>query len=283
MQRRIVAIDTADVTTICAPTPPIIKTPLITSSMSNLKSFLAILLIGLLSFSCSNKQQQITIEGSFKNAPNVKIKLALITEDDRLIIDSTNLKDGHFVFNIHANNEIEKARLSAPMLYQLILSYDNTLTTLAQGGDHITITADAQNMAGTYQVQGGTEAVLMGQLDSALAAFVQPTEALYTIYQENIDNDSIRGTIEQDYVQLLDKHKTFLSSFIKGHPNNMASYVAFYQSYNRHSFFSEENDFELLKSITKNLITKYPNHPYLKKMQQRVEVLELIEQRKEQK
>lgn len=250
--------------------------------LNNMKHILYLLFICVLFVSCAKKQNQLIIEGDFTHAPQAKIKLAVITEDDLVIIDSTTLKDGHFQFTVHGNNDMEKARLSTPMLYQILLSYNNTLTTLAQGGDHIVIKADAKNTSGTYRVSGSKEAELMGQLDSALAAFVQPTNALYSIYEENIDNDSIRESIEKDYIHLLNNHKTFLTDFIRKHPDNLASYVAFYQSYNRRSFFSEEQDFELLQSITKSLLNKYPNHPYLKKMKQRVEVLELIKQRKEQ-
>lgn len=250
-------------------------------SLFNLKKVWMLLLACLL-FSACTKQNKLTIEGDFGKGANAKIRLAVITEDDVLIIDSTRLDNGHFSFTIQGNNEAEQRRLQMPMLYQIILSYDNTLTTLAQGGDHIVIKADANDLSNFYKVSGGTEAVLMGQLDSALASFVQPTNALFTIYEENIDNDSIREDIERDYLKLLNNHKNFLTNFIQTHPDNMASYVAFYQSYNRRSFFSEDEDFETLKSITQSLLKKYPNHPYLKKMQQRVEVLDLIKQRKEQ-
>lgn len=227
--------------------------------------------------SCQKKQNEIIIEGTLKNATDEMVRMALIDIDDAYLLDSVKIQDGHFKFVLKAESEADKARFSSPMLYQIILSYDNTLTTLAQGGDHITIDADAKDLVSNYHVSGGEEAVLMGQLDSALTAFVKPTEKLYETYQMNLENDSARAEIEKQYLIMLDKHKAYLTKFIQEHPNNMASYIAFYQNYNRRSFFSEEEDFAILKKLTDSLKEKYPNNPYIKNMLQHVEVLDMVQ------
>jgi len=60
----------------------------------------------------------------------------------------------------------------------------------------------------------------------------------------------------------------------------MASYIAFYQSYNRRCFFDENENLPLLKKITEALQKKYPNNEYVKGMQQRVEALEMAKKEK---
>ena len=124
-----------------------------------------------------------------------------------------------------------------PMMFQLFLSEENSLATMAKKGDRLKITADAEDLTRTYQISGGEEAVLMHQLDSTLTAFVIPTEKLYETYQENSENDSVRADIEAQYVKMLQDHKDYLREFIQNHPDNMASYIAFFQSYNRRNFF----------------------------------------------
>lgn len=230
----------------------------------------------LLMSSCQQKKGQIVIEGKFKNANNEWVRLGLIGSEDLIMLDSVKMKNGTFIFEIPAKTEEEKQRTASPMMYQLILTNDNTLTTLAKAGDHIKIQADARNLLASYKVSGGEEAELMAQLDSALATFVRPTEKLYAIYEQNIENDSIRTDIEQQYVSLLQEHKDFLIHFIQSHPNNMASFIAFYQSYNRRSFFNEQADLGLLKKITNSLKKQYPDNPYVKNMQLRIEMLELV-------
>ena len=57
----------------------------------------------------------------------------------------------------------------------------------------------------------------------------------------------------------------------------MASYIAFYQGYNRRSFFNEQEDKALLRTITNTLKKHYPDNPYVQNMQRRLEMLDLME------
>ena len=217
------------------------------------------------------------IEGEISGAFNDKIVLALITNTGTEPLDSMRLKNGHFVFELKADTKESKERAATPMLYQLQLSPFNTLTTLAQGGDHIRIKADAGSLINSYHVTGGKEAILMGQLDSALNSFVRPADSLYRIYSNDIYNDSVRETIEKQYVQLIDHHQQYLKQFIQQHPDKMASFVAFYQSYNRRCFFNVQEDKALLRQITQSLKKQYPDNPYVQNMQHKLEMMDLME------
>ena len=242
-----------------------------------MKKVLFILLPLCLLLSCQHKKSLIVIEGDIAGASNDKITLALITNEGLEPLDSMRLKNGHFCFELKATDKSAKERAASPMMYQIMLSPYNTLTTIAKGGDHILIQANAENLIEKYHVSGGEEAVLMGQLDSALHTFVQPADSLYQLYSYDIYNDSLREATEQQYLQLVEHHKQYLKQFIQQHPDQMASFVAFYQSYNRRHFFNEQEDKVLLRQITQNLKNKYPENPYVQKMQERLETLDLME------
>lgn len=242
-----------------------------------MKKLLFILLPLCLLLSCQHKKSLIVIEGDIAGASNDKITLALITNEGLEPLDSMRLKNGHFCFELKATDKSAKERAASPMMYQIMLSPYNTLTTIAKGGDHILIQANAENLIEKYHVSGGEEAVLMGQLDSALHTFVQPADSLYQLYSYDIYNDSLREATEQQYLQLVEHHKQYLKQFIQQHPDQMASFVAFYQSYNRRHFFNEQKDKVLLRQITQNLKNKYPENPYVQKMQERLETLDLME------
>jgi hypothetical protein len=115
----------------------------------------------------------------------------------------------------------------------------------------------------------------MYQLDSALAAFVTPSEKLYETYQKNMDNDSVRANIEAQYVKMLNNHRQYLEDFIDKHPNNMASYIAFYQSYNRRNFFDLYQDLDILKQINTSISKVYPESEYVKAMINMVDMVEM--------
>lgn len=229
--------------------------------------YLTMLILMVLTTGCSDHNVSVTISGELSNAGNQMIRLALITSDGMEFIDSTNLRNGQFEFKISSENELIKERENAPMMFQLFLTEENCLATMAKKGEHLSITADAKDMTRTYRISGGEEAVLIHQLDSALTAFVVPTEKLYEQYEKNVNNDTVRAEIEAKYVVMLQNHRQYLENFIKTHPNNMASYIAFYQSYNRRNFFDIYQDLDILKGINANMQKIYPESEYVKSMQ----------------
>lgn len=225
---------------------------------------------------CTNRHTSVRISGDIQNGNTQKIVLALITSEGMELIDSANLKNGHFDFKVSSENELIKERENTPMMFQLFLTEDNSLATMAKKGEKLVITADAKDLTKTYHISGGEEAVLMHQLDSALTQFVTKSEKLYETYQKNIENDSSRAEIEAKYVKTLQNHRKYLEDFIATHPNNMASYIAFYQSYNRRNFFDMYQDLDLLKQINTNMSKVYPESEYVKTM---IHVAEMVEMR----
>lgn len=240
-----------------------------------MKKIVLLMIMAMILASCADRNVSVKIEGDIQNGGNQMIRLALITAEGMDMIDSANLQDGHFLFKISSENERIKERENSPMMFQLFLSEDNSLATMAKKGDRLKLTADAQDLTRTYKITGGEEAVLMYQLDSSLTAFVIPTEKLYETYQKNSENDTIRAEIEAQYVNMLQNHQKYLQDFIKSHPNNMASYIAFFQSYNRRNFFDIYQDLDILKQINNNLSKVYPESEYVKAMKNMADLIEM--------
>ena len=243
-----------------------------------MKKIVLLLFVTFTLVACSDRNVSVSISGDIQNGGNQMLRLALITSEGMEMIDSVNMRNGHFEFKISSEDERIKERENAPMMFQLFLSEENGLATMAKKGEHLKITADAQDLTRTYRISGGEEAVLMHQLDSTLTAFVVPTEKLYETYQENGENDSIRAEIEAQYIIMLQNHKQYLQDFIQNHPKNIASYIAFFQSYNRRNFFDIYQDLDILKQINSNLSTIYPENEYVKSM---INLADMVEMRLE--
>ena len=241
-----------------------------------MKKLLFLFATVLLLAACGNRKTSVVITGDIQDGGNRMLRLALVTTDGLSYIDSTNLKNGHFEFRISSDNELVKERENAPMMFQLFLSDDNSLATMAKKGEKLIITADAENLTKTYRISGGEEAVLMHQLDSALTVFITEANKLYEVYQKNVGNDSIRADIEVHYMKLVTSHRKYLEDFIAAHPDNMACYIAFYQSYNRRNFFDLNNDLDVLKQINANISNIYPDSEYVKTM---IHIVEMVESR----
>ena len=223
---------------------------------------------------CGKWKTSVVSSGDIQDGDNQMIQLALVTADGLNFIDSANMKDGHFDFKVSSDNELIKERENAPMMFQLFLSDNNSLATMAKKGEKLNIIANAKDLTQTYRISGGEEAVLMQHLDSALTVFVTEANKLYEVYQENIENDSVRGDIETRYMNLLFSHREFLEKFIASHPNNMATYIAFFQSYNRRNFFDIYQDLDMLKKINANMSKVYPESEYVKTM---IHIVEMVE------
>ena len=240
-----------------------------------MKKILLFLIATMFLAACSDRNVSVKISGDINNGGNQMMWLALITADGIDIIDSANMRNGHFEFKISSENERIKERENAPMMFQLFLSDENGVATMAKKGERLKITADAQDLARTYSISGGEEAVLMHQLDSALTVFVTSAEKMYEVYQKNVDNDSLRADVEAKYVSMLQNHRDYLERFIDTLPNNMASYIAYYQSYNRRNFFDPYQDLNVLKQINANMVKVYPESEYVKAMVNMADMIEM--------
>ena len=240
-----------------------------------MKKIVLLMIMAMIMASCADRNVSVKIAGDIHDGGNQMIRLALITSEGMEMIDSMNLQNGHFEFKLSSENEQIKERENAPMMFQLFLSEENSLSTMAKKGERLKITADAQDLTRTYHISGGEEAILIHQLDSSLTAFVIPTEKLYETYQKNGENDSVRAEIEAKYVKMLQNHQQYLQDFIKSHPNNMASYIAFFQSYNRRNFFDIYQDLDILKQINNSLSKVYPESEYVKAMTNLADMVEM--------
>ena len=113
----------------------------------------------------------------------------------------------------------------------------------------------------------------MNRLDKQLALFIDSTDILTSIYQSEIENDSVRGLVEKAYNQLVYNHTTFLKDFIAENPTSIATIAAFYQRYNRKIFFIEDENLPLLEQIYQQLVIIYPDNENIKWINNRIEMI----------
>ena len=235
--------------------------------MKKLVFFLSLLLL----FSCSHKND-IRIEGNLKNGNGRVLYLSLLTADGLQKLDSSVVRHNSFQFNVKKNMLADFLADEEPGFLQLNFSPDNGLTTLAKPGQTVHVTADANDLIRTYRVEGPEDALLMWQLDSALASFAQYTDTLLHIYQYYMDDDSVRSGVEQRYNRAVVAHQQFLRNFITMHPNSFSTMIAEYQVYNQHRFFDETEDAELLRMLTDSLAANYPDSRYVRYLQSRLKL-----------
>lgn len=232
--------------------------------MRKLALFLSLLLL----LSCSHKND-IVIKGNLDNGNGRMLYLSILTADGLSPFDSVVVRRNAFCFSISPKNIEQIMGSDDPVFFQLSVSAENALTTLARKGDTVRIKADANQLVSTYLAEGAEDALLMWQLDSALSKFVQYADTLLQIYQYYMDDDSARSWVEWHHNRAVEKHQQYLRNFILVHPQSFSTMIAFYQGYNNLRFFDEKKDANLLRSLTDSLAKYYPNSQYVRYLQSR--------------
>ena len=229
----------------------------------------ALLLISLLS-SCTRQDEKIVFEGKISNHKKGKIYLSHFNPDETVVIDSATIHKG--TFKIVLKN---KKLTQEPTYYILSLTPENNIRTIARGGEHLIINADASSLVKSYTIQGGEDAVLMWELDQKLKQFIDTVDQLVAFHTVNITNDSARMYVETIYMELVDQHTTYLESFIEKNKHSLASLSAFYQIYSRRRFLDEYENLPILKEIHTELQNRYPNNENVQYIARRIEKLEI--------
>ncbi len=212
-------------------------------------------------FSCQ-KKDVIVLEGDIRGGDGKYVYFTKLDQEQLVLLDSVKIKNGMFSISLPTKD-------AEPAFYQIGLSNENALMTLARRGEKIHFSADADDLIAHYSVSGADDAVKMCDLDRQLRLFIDSTDYLLSIYQST-DDDSIHAEIERCYNSLKIHHTNFLRSFIKNNSQSLVVIIAFYQKYNNAHFFAEKEDAELLQFIYNSLQKAYPNNEYVHWLKKRI-------------
>ena len=233
-----------------------------------MKKLSLFLLLSLL-FSCSRMSSTVELSGELEHGNGRMLHLSVLTAEGLQPVDSAVVRHNSFRFKLNSH-KVKCLKEGEPVFLQLSFTPDNGLTTLARGGENVHFKADANQLVSSYSVTGPEDALLMWELDSALAVFVAYTDTLLQIYNYYMIYDSARSMVERRYNQAVAVHRQYLREFITEHPQSFSTMIAFYQEYDNCRFFNEKEDAVLLRSLTDSLAKYYPNSQYVRWLQSRI-------------
>lgn len=216
------------------------------------KLFFSILAIISLFTGC-HRHSGVTFVGDITGADGCYLTISRTCAGETLFTDSVQIRNGHFSLTVPAGDD-------GPDFYLVSLGKENAFTTLASMGENVHIEADASSLVRTYSATGSPDAERMCQLDRRLALFVDSADRLMEFYDYYYDDDSMRAVVEAAYMKIRENHAAFLRDFIAKNSESISCLAAFYQRYNRHRFFSEKENLQLLQEIHATLKSRYPNN-----------------------
>jgi len=218
----------------------------------------------LVIFLLSCKRNTISISGEIEHCTTSYMLLMQVFPDEAIAVDTVLLLNGKFFHQIKSENI---------GVYLLKFSDDFFLSFIADKGDKLIFSGDANNMQQTYDIQGNEETRLLVETRRKLDDVYQRAKLLSNefvrdTYHDNFDSIKM---IDSAYTVLFEQHKAYLSRFIRSHPDKLASLMAFYQTLGHNAFFSVKEDKELLKIIYSALSKKYPNSLYVNDLKEKLE------------
>ena len=223
-------------------------------------------LVILLFFSTSCRKNQIHLSGKFENADRRYLLLSKIMEaDDVVFVDTILLLNGRF------SHEVKEQDIG---IYLLQYDDNTLLSFIAQNGDRLVFSGNAQDLNKTIDIQGNEETRLLLETRRKLNQFYEKTKKWSAIFLQHTYEDDFMETcnyLDSLYYQEFNAHKEYLTQFITQHKGKLATLPAFYQKIGNNAFFNPQKDRPLLQKIYNGLKMTYPNSVYVADLRGKLE------------
>ena len=230
--------------------------------MRQLNYFISILLFFVLLTGCHQNKYQI--KGNINNAEGQTLILEKMQLDRNLAIDSVELnKEGSFAFR--------GERLSVPTFFKLKLSSKNFVTLLLDSTEHVTVTADGENLEETYRIEGSIESKKVQILNQRLKNLRESVDSLLALYESLPEEGSSfrKKEIGKQLITELEEHKNFVGSFVMDNPRSFASYYALFQRLSDNTMVlnvMDKKEQVYFATIATSLNLLYPESPRVKQL-----------------
>jgi thiol-disulfide isomerase/thioredoxin len=204
------------------------------------------------------------IKGTIDNADDRILTLEKMQLDRNFLIDSVKL-DENGRFSFHGE------KLNVPTFFKLKLSESNYITLLLDTTEHVTVTADAQNLENTYRLEGSIESKKIQILNQRLKKLRSSVDSLLALYESlpAEGNTQQKNEIGRELMMELDEHKSFIGSFVMDNPRSFASYYALFQRLSDNTMVlnvMDKKEQVYFATIATSLNLLYPESPRVKQL-----------------
>jgi cytochrome oxidase Cu insertion factor (SCO1/SenC/PrrC family) len=228
-----------------------------------MKRFALFLLAAAALAGCKN-DKEVIIKGTFGDMKEGMIYLDQSDVDRSTVIDSIDLKRGHFKF---------KREITGPEFFQVRLADNEFIGLLAMPGEEITLDLGKSPIAMNYNVAGSPGSEKMKELDQHLFLTRMKLDSLRKAYSELSDADlAAEGpALEKEYTGAVEAQRKYNIAFILDNISSMASIQALYQRIDDNTYvLYQPRDLQFLKIVSDTLSVKYPASRHVKALKENV-------------
>jgi hypothetical protein len=220
---------------------------------------IALFIIVCIAFVSCNRDKQFKIKGLLENSQKQYVYLAELNINEFKFIDSAKVSgNGNFSF---------KQEIDNPGIYYLFNGEYDFITLLVFPKETIKISANSNDMAGTYTIEGSEGSAQVKLLNDKLVSTRKSIDSLQQLYintRNSKDFDSIYTHLNTRYSELIKEQRNFSIKFILGHLTSLASIVALYQQIDDSTYVLNQNrDVQLVKLVADSLMKYYPGSKHV--------------------
>jgi len=232
-----------------------------------MKKLLILAAVLLIVQACGSDSNEFTIEGNMSNANGEEMYLVELTPEGTNRVDSVQLDEqGRFTFEGYTN---------VAKFFLVQTGPRNSVTLVAEPGDHIKLTADVNELGEDYQVKGSEGSREIMQLRNRLESTIASLDSLGRIYRENQGKEGmtgLRNRLNQESQKIIQEQKAYTRDFIDRNTSSLSSLMALYQQVGPRSYvLNPQEDFKYFEKVDSALMANYPNSEPVKSLHSQVE------------
>ncbi len=207
----------------------------------------------------------IVISGQFRTNQQQKIIFEELTPTDLISIDTiTTDSRGNFSYTHYIENA---------GFYRLRPLEGRFITLAAEPREKIYITADFDDIRGTYTVTGSQGSEILWKLTRNQIKGLQEADSLRTVFHENKfepEFEELRQELKTRYQQIKEEQVEFALNIVEENPNSLASILALYQFFEDKLLITETEHFDYFEKLSQSLCSSYPSNKHVINLKKRV-------------
>jgi peroxiredoxin len=233
-----------------------------------IRNFSIVVIFALL-WSCEKEETGFTVSGKLKNAEGQIVYLHEMTSTELIPVDSVTI-DTSGTFTLRG--------ISGEKRFYAVLSHTGSYAYLiAKTGDRIILSGDANDLPGSYSVEGSEDSRLIRELTLEQNRTIERIRRLSDVFNDSLhspDFTNIKLRLDSVYQGIVDAQREFTFRFIEENLNSQASLMALYQQIGpRHYLLDPEVDFRYYNMVDSSLYILYPESDAAKDLHRQVEEL----------
>lgn len=236
---------------------------------------LALLVLGLSACKSADKpaKDEFVVTGKLKNFKNELVYLSELGIKDVIPLDSSVIdKEGAFLF---------KRKIEVSGFYFLKIGNKtdrrNILTLIASPGERIEISADVNDVYGSYIVSGSKDSELMMQMERNKTMQYERVDSLRKIFAEKQRDSNflqIKTQLDSMYFTIVKDRKDYISEFFKSNPGSLACIYGLYEVFGQQNLFHPMEELDVYIKVADSLIKYHPKSLHAQELKSKTVELE---------